>query len=120
MEAPHTYTRTLVPPRAAAGAGGANAGPAGAPQYTYTVATKKLTVAAGDYYIAYRPFCRHCRIVGHATSSCPQARARQLPRGPGVPLPAPVQPAAWPNLPPPPPPRDDDGQGHRDRRQRLD
>ena len=115
---PHTYTRTQAAAggaAAAAGGGGGAAAAAGggggggaAPRYAYAVANKRLTVEAGDFYIAYRPFCRLCRIVSHPTSSCPRrpARAgpmapRQLPPGAVWPLPAAVA------APPPPPPQRD-------------
>ena len=76
--APHTYTNTVA---------------------GYTVAEKKLTVAAGDYYLAYRNFCRVCRIVGHSTSSCPRRPARTQPGPATAPNPFPPLPpaAVWPD-----------------------
>ena len=53
------------------------------------IENKKLSVAASDFYVAYRPFCRDCRFVGHTTSSCPKRPARQASTGglpPGVPI----------------------------------
>lgn len=96
--APHTYKKM-----AGDGTG----------QFTYEVTTKQLYVSRSDYYIAYRPFCRVCRIVGHTTNSCP-AGVHHRPR-PGVALPPPPSGYAGPSStspimgwglskPPPPPP----------------
>ena len=102
--------------RGAAADGGAAVAEAAAadaamdPRFTLTIDTKRLTVANGDFYVAYKAFCRLCRTVNHSTATCPQ-RAARVPAAPAF-LP-PRQPpglrGAWPPLPaggmlPPPPP----------------
>ena len=48
---------------------------------------KDYMVKDGDFYIAYKAFCRECRKVSHTTAKCTQRPARQ----------------AMPPMPPPPP-----------------
>ena len=61
--------------------------PAAAPgKYVPNIEKDKFTVLDGDYYIAYKPFCRvHC-AVGHTTMECPSRRGA---------LPPPPPPSAW-------------------------
>ena len=84
-------------------------------KWNYIINTSMQTVADGDFYIAYRPFCRTCRYISHPTASCPQRAARhhQPPTFNHQPTPLPMppmQPWSFPpshlftGMPPPPPP----------------
>ena len=80
--APAGYSRRWVPPvLPLAATADAAAVLAQEGYFRPVVAMGELHVAAGDMYIAYAPFCRTCRVVGHTTVLCPvrsAAEARAL------------------------------------------
>ena len=76
--------------------------PARAERHDLRRIKKDYIVKDGDFYIAYKAFCRECRKVSHTTAKCTQRPARQA--APPVPPPPMwgMPPIPMPPMPPPP------------------